>query len=59
MRHMLTFYLNDDKIVDNFIIQELRKEKNISALVKGLLFNYYKELKPYAINKESQVTKER
>ena len=59
MRHMMTFYLNDDKIADDFIIQELKKEKNISALVKGLLFNYYKELKPYAILQESQVTKER
>ena len=59
MRHMMTFYLNDEKIADDFIIRELKQESNISALVRGLLYNYYKELKPYAINKESQVTKER
>lgn len=60
MRHMMTFYLNDDKIADDFIIQQLRKEKNISSLVRGLLYTYYKELKPYAIEKEnSQLAKER
>lgn len=46
MRHQMCFYLNDDKISDDFIIENLKKEKNISGLIKGLLYHYYKEIKP-------------
>ena len=54
MRHQMNFYLNDDNIIDAFIILELKKERNISGLVKSLLWTYYKEVKPYGILKESQ-----
>lgn len=56
------FYLNDEKITDDFIIKELRKEKNKSALIKSLLWNYYKELAPFAKTQEAsteELTKER
>ena len=52
MIRQLNFYLNDDKITDDFIIQELKKEKNRSGLIKALLWNYYKELAPFAKTKE-------
>ena len=51
MRHQLHFYLNDDKITDDFIIQEIKKESNLSNLIKSLLYVYYKELKPYGERK--------
>ena len=63
MRHTLTFYLNDDNITDDFIIKELKTEKNVSGLVKSLLWDYYKYSKPYVqtkeqtkMNNESEVT---
>ena len=31
------FYLNPDKISDSYIIDQLKTEKNLSGLVKGLL----------------------
>ena len=41
------FYLNPGKITDDYIIQQLKDEDNLSRLVKGLLYVYYKEIKPY------------
>ena len=58
MRHQLNFYLNDDNITDDFIIQNLKKERNISGLVKSLLWDYYKTMKPFARLREAE-TKER
>jgi hypothetical protein len=54
------FYLNDDKISDNFIIEKLNQERNVSGLIKGLLFSFYKDNEPYAREKENAMnTKER
>lgn len=41
------FYLNPGKIFDDFLIKQLSKEKNLSGLVKSLLWVYYKEVDPY------------
>lgn len=41
------FYLNPGKITDDFLIKELKEEKNLSGLVKALLWNYYKDIKPF------------
>lgn len=43
MIHQLHFYLNDDKKIDDFIIQELRETNTgISNLVRSLLYIYLK-----------------
>ena len=52
------FYLNPGKITDDFIINELKEEKNLSRLVKGLLYVYYKEIKPYGERKIDESLKE-
>lgn len=54
------FYLNPDKISDAYLIEQLKTEKNLSGLVKGLLYSYYKYANPYAAklenaNEESEV----
>ena len=54
------FYLNPDKISDAYLIEQLKTEKNLSGLVKGLLYSYYKYSNPYAAklenaNEESEV----
>lgn len=54
------FYLNPDKISDAYLIEQLKTEKNLSGLVKGLLYSYYKYSNPYAAklenaNKEREV----
>ena len=59
MRQEFSFYLNDDNITDRFIINNLATEKNKSGLVKAVLYDYYKNLEPYARYKERQLTKER
>ena len=41
------FYLNPDKVTDAFVIEQLRTETNMSGLIKGLLYIYYKDIKPY------------
>ena len=53
------FYLNPGKITDDFIINELKEEKNLSRLVKGLLYVYYKEIKPYGERKIDESLKEK
>ena len=53
------FYLNPGKITDDFLIKELKEEKNLSGLVKGLLWVYYKEVKPFGDKTiESVLTKQ-
>ena len=47
------FYLNPDKISDAYLIEQLKTEKNLSGLVKGLLYSYYKYANPYAANLEN------
>lgn len=43
MIHQLHFYLNDEKKIDDFIIQELRTTNTgISNLVRSLLYIYLK-----------------
>lgn len=43
MIHQLHFYLNDEKKIDDFIIQELRTtQTGISNLVRSLLYIYLK-----------------
>lgn len=47
------FYLNPDKISDAYLIEQLKTEKNLSGLVKGLLYSYYKYANPYAAKLEN------
>ena len=47
------FYLNPDKISDAYLIEQLKTEKNLSGLVKGLLYSYYKYSNPYAAKLEN------
>ena len=47
------FYLNPDKVSDAYIIEQLKTEKNLSGLVKGLLYSYYKYSNPYAAKLEN------
>ena len=47
------FYLNPDKVSDAYIIEQLKTEKNLSGLVKGLLYSYYKYSNPYAYKYKS------
>lgn len=47
------FYLNPDKISDAYLIEQLKTEKNLSGLVKGLLYAYYKYSNPYAAKLEN------
>ena len=47
------FYLNPDKISDAYLIDQLNTEKNLSGLVKGLLYSYYKYSNPYAAKLEN------
>lgn len=42
------FYLNPDKIKDAYLLDQIKKEKNLSGLVKNLLYNYYKYSNPFA-----------
>lgn len=43
MTHQLHCYLNDDKKIDDFIIQNLRTTKTgFSNLVRALLYIYFK-----------------
>ena len=52
------FYLNPDKVSDSYIIEQLKNEKNLSGLVKGLLYSYYKYSNPYGVKLEN-VTEEK
>ena len=47
------FYLNPDRVSDAYIIEQLKTEKNLSGLVKGLLYSYYKYANPYAAKLEN------
>ena len=53
------FYLNPDKISDSYIIDQLKTEKNLSGLVKGLLYSYYKYSNPYGVKLENAKQNER
>ena len=52
MQKQFHFYLNDEKITDSFLIRELAKENNLSGLVKGLLYDYYKTMKIIEVEQE-------
>ena len=47
------FYLNPDKVSDAYLIEQLKTEKNLSGLVKELLYSYYKYSNPYAAKLEN------
>lgn len=47
------FYLSPAKVTDSYIIEQLKTEKNLSGLVKGLLYSYYKYSNPYAAKLEN------
>ena len=47
------FYLNPDRVSDAYLIEQLKNEKNLSGLVKGLLYSYYKYSNPYATKLEN------